>query len=102
VGFKSPTKNIDTTTSSGKLIFHIFGALAGSERDSIRERTQARLLAARARGRNGGRPTLLRPKNLAHAQALYNDKNSSIAKMRKTLGIARATLYRAIHVWREE
>jgi DNA invertase Pin-like site-specific DNA recombinase len=56
IGFKSLTENIDTTTSGGKLIFHIFGALAEFERNLIRERTQAGLLAARARGRRGGRP----------------------------------------------
>ena len=56
IGFKSITEAIDTTTSGGKLIFHIFGALAEFERDIIRERTQAGLTAARARGRNGGRP----------------------------------------------
>ena len=56
IGFQSITENIDTTTSGGKLIFHVFGALAEFERDLIRERTQAGLLAARARGRFGGRP----------------------------------------------
>src|SRR5437588_7533360 len=56
VGFKSITENIDTTTSGGKLIFHIFGALAEFERDIIRERTNAGLQAARERGRLGGRP----------------------------------------------
>src|SRR5438067_11357133 len=56
IGFKSITENIDTTTSGGKLIFHIFGALAEFERDVIKERTKAGLQAARARGRLGGRP----------------------------------------------
>jgi DNA invertase Pin-like site-specific DNA recombinase len=102
VGFRSLTENIDTTTSGGKLIFHIFGALAEFERDIIRERTQAGLIAARARGRNGGRPKLLSPKKLAHAQALYNDKTNTIAEICKTLGISRATLYRSIQVQREE
>jgi DNA invertase Pin-like site-specific DNA recombinase len=51
IGFKSLTENIDTTTSGGKLIFHIFGALAEFERNLIRERTQAGLVAARARGK---------------------------------------------------
>ena len=62
IGFKSITEAIDTTTSGGKLIFHIFGALAEFERDIIRERTQAGLTAARARGRKGGRPKALTPK----------------------------------------
>src|SRR2546423_12189825 len=76
IGFKSITENIDTTTSGGKLIFHIFGALAEFERDIIRERTQAGLQAARARGKIGGRPkvvTLSVPKKVAMAQALYSD-----------------------------
>src|SRR5688500_18549284 len=58
IGFKSLTENIDTTTSGGKLIFHIFGALAEFERDIIRERTNAGLTAARARGTKGGRPKI--------------------------------------------
>src|SRR5437763_6686784 len=62
IGFKSIQENIDTTTSGGKLVFHIFGALAEFERDIIRERTNAGLLAARARGRKGGRPKALTPK----------------------------------------
>src|SRR5205807_3105608 len=56
VGFQSVREAIDTTTSGGKLIFHVFGALAEFERDIIRERTLAGLAAARARGRKGGRP----------------------------------------------
>src|ERR687884_1313918 len=68
IGFKSLTENIDTTTSGGKLIFHIFGALAEFERDIIRERTNAGLLAARARGRKGGRPKSLTGKKVAMVQ----------------------------------
>jgi DNA invertase Pin-like site-specific DNA recombinase len=101
VGFRSLTESIDTTTSAGKLIFHIFGALAEFERDINHERTQAGLLAARARGRNGGRPKALSPKKRAHAQALYNDKKNTIADICKTLGVSRATLYRSIQVRRE-
>jgi len=95
IGFRSITENIDTTTSGGKLIFHVFGALAEFERDLIRERTQA----ARARGRFGGRPkvaALNTPKKIAIAQALYNDKSNSIADICKILRISRATLYRYI------
>src|SRR5256884_1068439 len=88
IGFKSLTENIDTTTSGGKLIFHIFGALAEFERDIIRERTLAGLQAARARGRKGGRPkakTLDTPKKVTIAQHLYNDKTNAIADICKTL-----------------
>ena len=70
IGFKSTTESIDTTTSGGKLIFHIFGALAEFERDIIRERTQAGLTAARARGRKGGRPKALAPKKAQMAEVL--------------------------------
>src|SRR5437016_12352649 len=95
IGFKSITENIDTTTSGGKLIFHIFGALAEFERDIIRERTKAGLEAARARGRKGGRPkakTLDNPRKVAIAQALYADKTNAIEDICKTLRISRATL----------
>jgi DNA invertase Pin-like site-specific DNA recombinase len=71
IGFRSLTEQIDTTTSGGKLIFHILGALAEFERDLIRERTQAGLQAARARGNFGGRPKTLSPKKIAMLQALY-------------------------------
>ena len=99
IGFKSIQENIDTTTSGGKLVFHIFGALAEFERDIIRERTQAGLTAARARGRLGGRPkakALNTPKKVGMAQRLYNDKNNTIDEICKTLNISRATLYRHI------
>ncbi len=95
VGFKSLTEQIDTTTSGGKLIFHIFGALAEFERNLIRERTMAGLQAARARGRKGGRPR--KPNTdtkIVMAKRLHADPNNSIADICKTLGVSRATLYR--------
>jgi DNA invertase Pin-like site-specific DNA recombinase len=96
IGFKSITENIDTTTSGGKLIFHIFGALAEFERDIIRERTNAGLQAARARGRLGGRPKALTPKQIRHLQALYDDKSNEIDDILNTFKIGRATLYRYV------
>src|SRR5215210_7726701 len=90
IGFKSIQESIDTTTSGGKLVFHIFGALAEFERDIIRERTNAGLQAARARGRKGGRPkakALNTPKKITLAQSLYNDKNNTIDEICKTLNI---------------
>jgi DNA invertase Pin-like site-specific DNA recombinase len=96
IGFKSLTENIDTTTSGGKLIFHIFGALAEFERNLIRERTQAGLSAARARGRTGGRPKALTATQRSIAQALYDDPKNPIAEICRTLKISRATLYRNI------
>jgi DNA invertase Pin-like site-specific DNA recombinase len=97
IGFKSLSEQIDTTTSGGKLVFHVFGALAEFERDLIRERTQAGLAAARARGRVGGRPKkLAEPKQVALARALYEGGQTDIATICQTLGISRATLYRVL------
>src|SRR5437763_7534798 len=73
VGFRSLQESIDTTTSGGELIFHVFGALAEFERDLIRERTRAGLQAARARGRQGGRPRALDATKLAQARAPHKD-----------------------------
>jgi DNA invertase Pin-like site-specific DNA recombinase len=95
IGFKSLTENIDTTTSGGKLIIHIFGALAEFERNLIRERTQAGLTAARARGRKGGRPKALTAKQRNIAKELY-EKRHPIVEICRTLKISKATLYRYI------
>jgi DNA invertase Pin-like site-specific DNA recombinase len=97
IGFKSLTENIDTTTSGGKLIFHIFGALAEFERNLIRERTTAGLVAARARGRTGGRPKALTGKQLTIAQSLYDDPKNSIAEICRILKMSKVTLYRSIN-----
>jgi len=96
IGFKSLQENIDTTTSGGKLIFHIFGALAEFEREVIRERTNAGLQAARARGRMGGRPALraLDPKKLALAKTLHDDQKVPVSEICAQLQIGRSTLYR--------
>jgi DNA invertase Pin-like site-specific DNA recombinase len=97
IGLRSLTESIDTTTSGGKLIFHVFGALAEFERDLIRERTLAGLAAARARGRQGGRKRKLdTPSKVAMAKRLYADKQHSIPEICETLRISRATLYRAV------
>ena len=99
VGFRSLTENIDTTSSGGKLIFHIFGSLAEFERDLIRERTLAGLAAARARGRKGGRPratSLNDERKITLAQALYDDQRNSIQDICGMLRISRTTLYRYI------
>jgi DNA invertase Pin-like site-specific DNA recombinase len=94
IGFKSLQENIDTTSSTGKLILHIFASLAKFERELTRERTTAGLLVARSRGRIGGRPRRLDEKKAAIARALYNDRKHAVAEICKTLGISRATLYR--------
>ena len=103
VGFKSLTENIDTTTPTGKLVFHFFGALAEFERDLIRERTLAGLQAARARGRHGGRPrALTNAAKITMARKLHADKTNSIADVCNTLSISRATLYRYLKTSQNE
>ena len=94
--FKSIQESIDTSTSGGKLIFHVFGALAEFERDIIRERTMAGLKAARARGRKGGRPRVMDDKIIAMAKALMADHSNSVKDVCQTLGISRSTLYRCL------
>jgi len=85
-----------STTSGGKLVFHIFGALAEFEREVIRERTNAGLQAARARGRLGGRPRALDSKKAALAQSLYDSREHSIKDICDTLHISRAALYKYV------
>lgn len=94
IGFRSITEAMDTTTSGGKLIFHIFGALAEFERGAIRERTRAGLDAARARGRTGGRPPALSPDDLAAARALLRDPDIRVEDVARRLGVVPSTLYR--------
>jgi len=93
VALKSLEEAIDTTTATGKLIFHLFGALAEFERQLIRERTQAGLAAARARGRLGGRPKSLSPEKQKLAIQLYNDKKIPVKEICEMMGISKPTLY---------
>lgn len=94
IGFRSLTEAIDTTTAGGKLIFHIFGALAEFERSVIRERTRAGLKAARDRGRKGGRPPALSAADLAAAKAMLRDPEITVAEVAQRLRVSAATLYR--------
>lgn len=94
IGFKSLQESIDTTTPGGKLVFHLFAALAEFERDLIRERTKAGLKAARARGKKGGRPKAMDEKKRAMAQRLREDPSLSVADICKQLGVSSATFYR--------
>src|SRR4051812_2401631 len=96
VGFRSLQEQIDTTTSGGKLVFHVFGALAEFERDLIRERTHAGLAAARARGRLFGRPKVLSPRKMEQLRTLAKDERNTVTEICQTLGISRATFYRYI------
>ena len=93
IGFLSLQEAIDTTTPGGKLVFHVFGALAEFERNLIRERTKAGLDAARARGRKGGRPKALEPEQRSLAVDLYVQRKLTVAEICRTLGISKPTLY---------
>jgi len=93
IGFKSLQESIDTTSSSGRLVFHVFGALAEFERNLIRERTRAGLDAARTRGRKGGRPKKLDTKKQALAVKLYQEKKNSVDDICEMFGISKPTLY---------
>lgn len=94
VGFASVTEGLDTTTPGGRLVYHVFGALAEWEREVIRERTFAGLEAARARGRNGGRPAKMNDKHIAQARAMLEDPKISLGEVCKTFGVSKTTLYR--------
>jgi DNA invertase Pin-like site-specific DNA recombinase len=96
VGFRSLKENIDTTSSAGKLQFHIFSALAEFERDLNRERTMAGLRAARERGRVGGRPRALSEKDLPQVQALMRQPDVSTRQICERFDISKATLYRYV------
>lgn len=96
VGFRSVTESIDTTSSGGRLVFHIFGALAEFEHSLIRERTIAGLAAARARGRKGGRKPALSPADVRKAAAMLADPNITKAEIAKHFGVSRVTLNAAL------
>jgi DNA invertase Pin-like site-specific DNA recombinase len=96
VALKSLQEAIDTSTSTGKLVFHFFGALAEFERNLIRERTQAGLSSARARGRTGGRPKTLNADKRQLAIDLYNGKETPVKKICEMMGISKPTLYEYI------
>ena len=96
IGLQSLHDPIDTTTAQGRLSFNLFASLAEFERDLIRERTQAGLSAARARGRNGGRPKGIPPKAEATAcaaETLYKEGRLTVNEISEKLGIAKSTLY---------
>jgi DNA invertase Pin-like site-specific DNA recombinase len=96
IAFRSLTEQIDTSTPGGRLIFHVFGALAEFEAALIRERTVAGLAAARARGRLGGRPTVWTPAKLSTARTMYESGEHDVATIARVLGVSRASVYRAL------
>lgn len=97
VALVSLRENLDTSTPGGRLIFHVFGALAEFERDLIRERTQAGLAAARARGRVGGRPTVWTPAKIATARAMRASGEHDVSTIARVLGVSRASVYRVLN-----
>jgi DNA invertase Pin-like site-specific DNA recombinase len=96
VGFRSLTEGIETETSGGRLVFHLFACLAEFEREVVRERTRAGLAAARSRGRHGGRPALMDEKKAALARRMHADPANTAADIARALGVSRATLYRSL------
>ena len=98
VSFKSLVDAIDTLTPTGQFFFHVTGAFAELERNLIRERTRAGLKAARARGRNGGRPKAIDPKTFNMALEIYNSKKTTVGEMCQRLGIAKRTFYRHLEL----
>lgn len=103
IGFRSLNDAIDTTTAQGRLVFNLFASLAEFERDLIRERTKAGLVAARARGRIGGRPKGLTPEAQAKAWAvksIYVLKTHMILEIGQLFQLSRATVYRYL-AWQE-
>ncbi len=97
VGFHSITESINTETSAGKFMFHVFGSLSEFERNLIKERTRAGLEAARARGRQGGRPEKLSDEQKDLAKTLYANKKHSIQSICKMVGVGKTTLYKYIN-----
>lgn len=95
-GFESVTEAIDTTTAAGKLIFNVFASLADFERNLISERTRAGLAAGRVRGRKGGRPPALSPKQVREAKLLLTDPQASVTGVAQRFGVSRSTLYNRI------
>ena len=96
VGFQSLTENIDTASAGGRLIFHVFAALAEFERNLIRERTIAGLAAARARGRKGGRKAKLSKSDVRKVAAMLRDPLVTKTEVAKHFGVSRVTLNLAL------
>ena len=93
IGLKSLQEGIDTTTSTGQLMFNLFGALAEFEKNLINERSRAGLSAARSRGKLGGRPKSLNRKQQQLAVKLYSDRQHTIAEICQMMKISKPTLY---------
>ena len=102
VGFRSLQESIDTTTPGGRLVFHVFAALAEFERDLVRERTMAGLQAARARGRNGGRPVKMTSAKIERAKKMYAAESMTVDEIARALGVSRASVYRNVQLTKKQ
>ena len=98
IHFESLTEKIETGSAAGKLQFHVFAALAEFERGLIRERTQAGLVAARARGRAGGRKPKLDDQQVREIKALLRDPDIQVADVARRYGVSRTTIYKHVGV----
>lgn len=102
IGFKTLTEAIDTTTPSGRLVLHIFAALAEFERSLIQQRTRAGLEAAKLRGRTGGRPHKLTESQSKIAEQLFLERNLSVNEIAQSLGVSRSSIYRNLKLKQRE
>jgi DNA invertase Pin-like site-specific DNA recombinase len=98
IAFRSLRESIDTTTATGRLQLHLLAALAEFERELIRERSTAGRDAARARGRQGGRPSVITAELLAAATAMRDKRELTMAQIARTLKIGRSTLYNHLDI----
>ena len=98
IGFESLSEKIETGSAAGRLVFHVFAALSEFERNLIRERTQAGLAAARARGRAGGRKPKLDEQQVREIKALLRDPDIQVADVARRYGVSRTTLYKHVGV----
>ncbi|HCT0808073.1 TPA: recombinase family protein, partial [Salmonella enterica subsp. enterica serovar Kentucky] len=98
IGFLSLQEQIETNSASGKLVFHVFAALAEFERNLISERTKAGLEAARARGRLGGRKPKLQKKDIREIRALLKDGSIPVSDVARRYGVSRTTIYNHVGV----
>ncbi len=98
IGFESLSEKIETGSAAGRLVFHVFAALSEFERNLIRERTQAGLAAARARGRSGGRKPKLSDQQVREIKALLRDPDIQVADVARRYGVSRTTLYKHVGV----